>query len=424
MFSVINDLNLIISEDDYNLHKGTDWPLYNEFIKNNFSVDKNILVELNNFVDIMKQNYNNLRSPRTIELSIENQKRQQQVFFNKNVTVKHHCDIAWNTLGVNQNGNIFICESPSWIPVFVGNLLETENIYDILNSKAAQQIRQEILAGRYFYCNNKLCVFFDYLDKSAYTLKSDDIAPLEYKSNIKTTVDKIPTKIIFDFDYTCNFKCPSCRTEVINWNDHHIIKPTNDKLVDRIKKEIIDKISDQPITIRWAGGEPFMSESYIDLLDYIIASGKQNIQNIIQTNGSLLQQKQILVKRLLPYIKELRISFDAGTEETYKKIRVNGNWSRLIDNARWVKEVISISKYNTKLTADFVVQKDNYKEIPLFVDLCKNIGIDNINLQKMWNWGTWDQQEFDEKNIYTPTHPDYEDLKKYFKLAGQSIAKI
>ena len=125
----------------------------------------------------------------------------------------------------------------------------------------------------------------------------------------------------------------------------------------------------------------------------------------------------------MPYISELRISFDAASKETYKNIRVNGSWEKLLDNTVWVRDVIKRSGFATQLTADFVVQKDNYKEIPLFVKLCKELGIKKFNLQKMWNWGTWDQEVFEDKNIYNPNHPEYEDLKKYFAMAGQEIAK-
>jgi sulfatase maturation enzyme AslB (radical SAM superfamily) len=196
-------------------------------------------------------------------------------------------------------------------------------------------------------------------------------------------------------------------------------RPINDQIVDRIKHLVIDKIESQPISIRWAGGEPFLSEPYLELFDYIIAQGKTNIQNIIQTNGSYLKSK--VVKRLLPYISELRISFDAATAETYAKTRINGNWDKLLDNVRYINQVKTELGVNTRITADFVVQLDNYKEIPMFVDLCKSLGIAHFNLQKMWNWGTWDNATFEQNNIYNPAHPLYEDLTHYFKLAGQQI---
>jgi hypothetical protein len=75
----------------------------------------------------------------------------------------------------------------------------------------------------------------------------------------------------------------------------------------------------------------------------------------------------------------------------------------------------------TEIVADFVVQVDNYKEIPQFVELCNQLGIKRINWQKMWNWGTWPQNEFDQKNIYNSKHPDYNELAKVFKIASQPM---
>jgi MoaA/NifB/PqqE/SkfB family radical SAM enzyme len=191
--------------------------------------------------------------------------------------------------------------------------------------------------------------------------------------------------------------------------------------VEKIKHLIIDEINTQPVEIRWCGGEPFISEVYQELFDYIIASKKHNIQHIIQTNGSYLKSKSDQIEKLLPTIKELRISFDAATAETYEKIRVNGNWDLLIDNVRWIKSLIDQHHAPTRLSADFVVQLDNYKEIPAFVQLCDDLGIKHINFQKMWNWGTWPQQVFDDKNIYNPEHLLYNELANEFRKTGRKI---
>jgi MoaA/NifB/PqqE/SkfB family radical SAM enzyme len=117
----------------------------------------------------------------------------------------------------------------------------------------------------------------------------------------------------------------------------------------------------------------------------------------------------------------LRISFDAATEETYKKIRVNGQWNQLLENVQWLQGLIQQNQYPLKITADFVVQLDNYKEIPAFVKLCEQLGIATINFQKMWNWGTWPAEVFAEKNIYNPDHPQYNELVEIFKQSDRKI---
>jgi MoaA/NifB/PqqE/SkfB family radical SAM enzyme len=239
--------------------------------------------------------------------------------------------------------------------------------------------------------------------------------PLPLVTNDQLLVTQIPKNIIFDFDHTCNFKCPSCRTELINYNKHFIVRKNNNRIAEKIKTEIIDRIGDQPVEIRWAGGEPFISDVYLDLFDYIIKSGKNNIKHIIQTNGSYLKNKQELVERFVPHLKELRISFDAASAETYSKIRINGQWNILLENARWIAGFIKEHNPRVELTADFVVQKENYKEIPEFTTLCNSLGIYKINYQRMWNWNTWPLEEFKERNVYDPSHPDYPEVVKLLK---------
>jgi MoaA/NifB/PqqE/SkfB family radical SAM enzyme len=273
----------------------------------------------------------------------------------------------------------------------------------------AQAIRQEILQGRYYYCNTSLCRFFNQFESGEFQLnaKQED-QPLPFESNTLTQVQKIPANIIFDFDPTCNLRCPSCRLEVINYNKHTAMRAKNDNISEKIKHLIIDEIGDNgPVTIRWAGGEPFISEVYLDLMEYIINTGRRNIRHVIQTNGSYLQKKSDLITRLLPFIKELRISFDAATEETYRRTRVNGQWDLLLSNVRWIMAQIQQNNLQTRVSADYVVQLDNYEEIPAFRELCNELGIKHINYQRMWNWHTWPEDELARRNVYNISHPLY-----------------
>jgi sulfatase maturation enzyme AslB (radical SAM superfamily) len=412
-------LDKIISARDYKIFAGPDWPSYQEIVVGKKSSNENIQHEVDDFVNKMTQTYQEMMQTGNV-IAEANQHRQQQIFYNKNYQHNNSCTIPWNTMGVNARGDVFICSSPSWVPKFVGNLLQTSDVFDILNSTIAQQIRQEILAGRYYYCNPKICSFFSNKSLASYQHQpTHDQAPLPFVSSSELLVDQIPKNLIFDFDYTCNFRCPSCRTELINHNKHHAIRSINNSIVQRIKHQIIDRIQDQHVEIRWCGGEPFISEPYTELLEYISCSGKTKIQHIIQTNGSYLQSKSDTVERLLPSLKELRISFDAATANTYQKIRINGMWDTLLANTKWVRNLIQEKNAPTVLSADFVVQLDNYHEIPAFVELCNELKIKNINFQKMWNWGTWSQEEFAHKNIYNTDHAEYEKLVAVFKSVGR-----
>jgi hypothetical protein len=134
-------------------------------------------------------------------LSQSNQQRQKQIFFHKQYHGPH-CDVPWNTMGINSNGDVFICRSPSWIPKFVGNILECNDIYEILNSDLALSIRQEILQGNYTYCNHKLCGFFGQISPDLYSTQGPEKQPDQINKSLNIYLDKIPKNIILDYDYT------------------------------------------------------------------------------------------------------------------------------------------------------------------------------------------------------------------------------
>lgn len=414
---MFDNLKDYIDPKSYNEFAGPDWPTFEQVIEGKPSDNPVIQQEVVEFIGIMKDRAKSLRINDHLALSEENQQRQQQVFFSKDLRGVAHCTVPWNTMGVNSSGHVFICSSPSWVPKFLGSLLDVNNLFDILNSKTALKIRQEILSGRYYYCNNTICNFFK--NYSDYNKQPIDVSELPLIDSPELHVTTLPRDIILDFDYTCNFKCPSCRTEIINWNDDFLRTKVNNKLVEKIKTLILDNAPiNRVTTIRWAGGEPFMSNSYIELFNYIIAKGNKNIQNIVQTNGSMLKSKTAV--NLLPYIQQLRISYDAATEETYNKIRVNGNWNKLLDNTEFI--INKAQQSGTKISLDFVVQLDNYKEIPAFVQMCKDFKVQH-NIQRMWNWGTWPEEVFKQKNVWHIQHPLHNNVVEILRSQGIPIAK-
>jgi MoaA/NifB/PqqE/SkfB family radical SAM enzyme len=419
----MQDLIKIINPKDYRIMAGPDWPAIREIAQGNHGPTEFIQNEIREFIADQIYKYEQYHLKPADTLAQANQQRQAQVFYNKQASNIIGCTVPWNTMGVNTRGDVYICQSPSWVPKYVGNIQETTDIYTVLNSITARQIRAEILAGSYYYCNNRICGHFSQINPGRYnsTVEADSYVPITQVDDSRYQVKQIPKHLIFDFDYTCNLACPSCRTQIINWNKDPVQRPTNDSIATKIKQLIVDQITTETIDIRWCGGELFISDVYLDLIDYIVSKNNSQIKHIIQTNGSYLHKNIDLLTRLLPTVTELRISFDAADPATYAMVRRHGQWQQLLDNVRLVRKLIDNNQFETRLVADFVVQLDNYKEIPAFVELAKNLGIDNINFQKMWNWGTTSQAEFESNNVYNPDHPEYELLKEQFRLAGRQI---
>ena len=221
------DLAKLVDPKLYKEFSGENWPSYEEFVNGDMGSTDKISAGIKRVIDVATTAFKDLRIDDGEKLAEENQKRQGQIFYSKNVTGFRQCRVPWDTIGINNNGEIFICQSPSWVPKFVGNITKIDSIYTALNSELAQSIRQEIINGTYRYCNEKLCAFFANMPKSRCGIDPTDtiIPPVTADDNLLIT--QIPRDLIFDFDYTCNFKCPSCRTEVINWNSDHLRRPIN-----------------------------------------------------------------------------------------------------------------------------------------------------------------------------------------------------
>ena len=340
-------------------------------------------------------------------------KNNNHTLYDKQVTDLPKCMFPWQKLVINQYGAAYNCLSPAWLPKSIGSLLDYDNFYELLNTHEARAIRSEIDLNRYSYCNSKICLHLSGTTANGKfnTIPINTILLKEEQFTDTSIVTELPNEICFDFDYTCNFKCPSCRTDMINHNQGPMAE-INQLLVNKIKHVILDRYIDSqtPLTIRWAGGEPFVSHAYLELWQYIVDKQATTITNIIQTNGSYLHRRAELLEKFLPYVQQLRISFDAGTEVTYNKTRVNGDWNILVSNCTYVKKLVDTLGLPVRLSSDFVVQLDNFQEIPQYVQLAKSIGFNEINLSKMWNWGTWSDEEFIQLNVSSVNHPRHQEL--------------
>lgn len=414
------NLSDILDPLEYNNLRGPTWPGYHDVIRGDLGNDSRAQQEVVQLFNTYYDRY--CLENKGDSIARGNQESQKQIFHDKHINFHGHCQVPWQTLGINSYGDAFICLSPAWVPKFVGNINAVDDIFALLNSDTACNIRNEILQGRYYYCNLDLCSFARTslrYKSSQYQPQESDTVALAVSSDVCTRVTEIPKNLIFDFDHTCNFRCPSCRVSVINNNKHPVIRKINDRIVTKIKNLIVDRIQ-QPVEIRWAGGELFISQPYLDLIEYILDQNKSNIRHVIQTNASYLISKSSLLEKLLPQVKELRISFDAASAETYHKIRINGQWEHLLENVRWVTELNARNGNSCVISADFVVQKYNFQEIPQFKRLCDSLGIKRINYQKMWNWQTWPNDIFEDMNVWHEQHSDYVQVNELIDVANRS----
>jgi MoaA/NifB/PqqE/SkfB family radical SAM enzyme len=313
------------------------------------------------------------------------------------------CNVPFNSLEIHNNV-CFVC-CPSWLP----NKVELSEIplKDVYNSEPIVDIRNSILDGSFKYCNKELCPYLSKLVN--YGVASGPIT-LKSNSNTNNPIVKTntPDNLIMNFDRTCNYKCPSCRVDLIVEDSKGI------KRVEKTIEDIDNYYSQHVKTLYITGsGDPFVSVGFRNYLRNFNPNKYPNLKSIhLHTNASMWNKEMWdSMPNIHKYVVTCEISIDAGTKDTYEnKTRLGGNWDNLLKNLKF----ISTLPINVKTS--FVVQDSNYMEMEEFYNLMYSIFDKKVNVffGKITNWGTFSESEFKLKQVWDIEHPEHYLFKKEF----------
>lgn len=311
---------------------------------------------------------------------------------------RYVCSVPFNSMEIHNNSHFLCC--PSWLPVKV--ISDGRDLKEIWNDTSFVDARESILDGSYKYCNKELCPHLSKLIKFGTA-----IGPIGDRKEMKVlsaVVDKTPERIIFNFDRTCNYKCPSCRVDLIVSGSDEI---------KRIKKTIdeIDEFYSENARYLYitGSGDPFASTTFRNYLRDFNPSKYPNLVGIhLHTNASMWTKEMWdSMPNVHEYVKTCEISIDAGTKETYENhTRLGGDWDVLINNLKFISTIPTLKSIKTS----FVVQDTNYMEMETFYETMYGIFGNKVNVffGKITNWGTFSDGEYNLKKVWDPSHPEHD----------------
>lgn len=316
---------------------------------------------------------------------------------NENIELKKYvCTMPFTKLDIFDNATY-----PCYINFVNTSIIDTSDIDNLYNSKLLYDFRKSVLNGEYEYCNNEKCphlVDFIYNEKVSEKFKLKDSIDENQIMNSKFT------NVNLNLDESCNLSCPSCRNSIIvlNSNKQKLLKIKLNKILDIISNDV-------EILGFTSVGDPFSSKIYVDFLENFDITKFPKLKKILLYTNAILFNESMWnrIKKSQEYIKELTISIDASTKETYEKIRRGGKWKTLINNINFLSTIPNIEKIKYIL----LVQDTNYMEMESFVKLIDDIPHVNhksVDFFKLHNWGTFKTEEYKTKNISDKDHPDYD----------------
>lgn len=120
-------------------------------------------------------------------------------------------------------------------------------------------------------------------------------------------------------------------------------------------------------------GEPFINPH---LPEFIAAISGAGARPCLSTNGTLLDEKRA-VAALKAGLQHIQFSIDAGTRETFERIRTGAKWYRVLANARRFHELRrdgGLTEVETGWV--FILMRENWRELPMAVQVAAEIGFD------------------------------------------------
>lgn len=281
-------------------------------------------------------------------------------------------------------GDAYTC-CPSWGKSSIGNFKES-TISEIWNSKRAVSIREKMYEGKWQgickptcpllsnYHHTKQLIHFHNLEHYDY-LSPELIAEIRQG---KVRLDSTPTLFNMSHSMICNLSCIMCV------RDSQVDDPA---LIRKITDDVIAHLPRARRIVMSGMGDPFARPDTREILtNYHPESPEFKIELI--TNGLLLPKYWDKVRH--HNFDTLLVSVDAATRESYESIRKGGKWQDLLSTLRFIH---TVKERFSSVTINMTVMRQNYKELPAFLDMAESLGF-RASFQRIR--GAWGRQNFFE----------------------------
>lgn len=150
----------------------------------------------------------------------------------------------------------------------------------------------------------------------------------------KQLLTKFPPYVLIEPTSICNLRCIMCFQVDKSFSNKNYMGRMSWELFTKIVDEVAENEC-KAITLA-SRGEPTLHPKFCDMIDYIRSKNILDIK--INTNATMLSEK--IIKSILKNdVSEVVFSVDAGTKETYEKIRVKGKFEKVVDNIIFFNDI-------------------------------------------------------------------------------------
>ena len=232
--------------------------------------------------------------------------------------------------------------------------------------------------------------------------------------NVRSELLKPPEFFQLALTNRCNLSCAMCpaHSPETSWAGHGLsIDPL---LLDKSLESLRYYSKNIKRVFLNEFGEPFLYDDIFDVINEVHAICP-HAKLSLTSNGTLLDEK--LIKKILnSHLSEIAISLDAASEETYGKIRMGANFHQVTGGIKKLIELRNLAgSKQPELHTNFVLMRSNIQELPGYVKLATDLGVDHIQTVNPFGIFTADRDEIlyaMPKSGRTPPIDNYENIIK------------
>lgn len=181
-----------------------------------------------------------------------------------------------------------------------------------------------------------------------------------------------PDSILVEPTSTCNLHCIHCYRES---RIHTDLKKVDQNMVLETFQAVIDQLSPHLTRLCFTGyGEPLIHPRLPEMTRYAAERGV----SVRMVSNGILWSRERAEQMLSAGIAQVSFSLDAGTEETYRKVR-QGDWHRATRGIRTFHEARRQADSKAGLAIFNVLNALNYHETAGMVKMGYELGADFIS---------------------------------------------
>jgi len=296
------------------------------------------------------------------------------------------CPNPFLAVEVHADGKASVC-CPSRLKEqyrYIGNVLEAPDDNPLLalwNSDAARSLRRAMYEGRQHESCAPYCPQLVALRAGKTPPWYAHLLDAEVLAEIRRGADLLATPyraVSVACDGSCNLACIMCRKE-----RQPLPSATERAVSERVFRSILADIDRLRLLELTGNGDPFHNQRVQNFLDSLKGRALPGLTLRFITNGQMLTPTRLAaIENLRLKRLEFSVSIDAASPDLYESIRRGGRWTRVLEAMELLASRRRAGAVH-RLGASFVVMRRNLEDMPAFVALARDWGLDFVEFQRM-----------------------------------------